>query len=136
MTRAQSNLVIADTDPKLSCPMYNYFQWRAVIDAVRKGSSEVLSSICVFGNKSTAEEWCARVEYYLKNAKGDRQRTALRLAAKCLGKAGDVEHKEYALACLALVEIDKQENKKKRGKPSAEVKSKLHNIIEQLISSF
>lgn len=138
ITRARVNIFIAETNIEQSRPMFNYFQRRCVVDVVNKGndSSEGLSNVRVFGvEDNKPQEWLNRGEYYLKNAEGDRQVGCLRLAAKCFDRAGDEDRKKTALAYLAFVEIEEQEdNQKKRGR-LAERKEKLYSITAQLLEA-
>lgn len=69
-------MFIAETDIEASKPMFNYFQRRAVVDVVRKDSSnsEGLAGVRVFGAMNSVEDWRNRGEYYLQNAEGERQK--------------------------------------------------------------
>lgn len=133
ITRARVNVFVAETDPELSRPMFNYFQRRAVVDVVNKGGG--LSSVRVFGAVDTVEDWKNRGEYYLRNAEGERQMPCLRLAAKCFDKAGDTKRMNQTLAFLSFTEIEKEDQKKLSKKQQMQYKEKLYNITEQLLEA-
>ena len=144
ITRARINVFIAETNKDFSRPMFNYFQRRCVVDVWMGNDSmdnEGLSSVRVFGAMNTLEDWRSRGEYYLRNAEGERQIRCLRLAAKCFDKAGEPKRRDYALAFLSFIEIEKQDqaerftNTKLRGKHSVELKEKLYMITEQLLEA-
>ena len=133
ITRARVNIFIAETNIDQSRPMFNYFQKRCVVDVVNKDNG--LAGVRVFGvEDNNPQDWRNRGEYYLQNAEGDRQVGCLRLAAKCFDRAKDEERKKIALAFLAFVELEEQQDQKRKGK-GTEVKGKLYGITAQLLEA-
>ena len=120
ITRARVNVFIAEMDSSLCQPMFNYFRQRKLVDFVYSDDPKGLSSLPVFGQIDTVDEWKARGQYYLNSAGGQNDNiAALRLAARCFEKAGETTKMERALAYAAFLRIEKHETegpkKKKRG---------------------
>ncbi|CAJ1968924.1 unnamed protein product [Cylindrotheca closterium] len=120
ITRARVNVFIAEMDSSLCQPMFNYFRRRKLVEFVYNDDGQGLSSLPVFGQIDTVDEWKARGQYYLNSAGGHNENiAALRLAARCFEKAGETTKMERALAYAAFLRIERQETegpkKKKRG---------------------
>jgi hypothetical protein len=63
----------------------------------------------------------------------------LRLAAKCFEKAGEIKKRDHALAYLAFVEMEEQENsgliRRRRAKQGDEYKRRFYDIATQLLQA-
>jgi len=59
ITRARVNVFIAESDPDLSRPMFEYFARRRVVEVATANKTN-MSSVRVFGKMNTTEDWQKR----------------------------------------------------------------------------